>query len=76
MKYLTLIKALFGIILIIFGMYFGILIANESRNSGLVSRISFVAGPAGSGITSTYSPIYAGICILAGVYLLAKVKSE
>jgi len=74
MKNLNLIKLIVGIILILFGMYFGVLIINNDLKAfGLIAIL--LNGPERSS-TATYTPFYGGICIVAGTYLIGKIGNR
>ncbi|MGF7075321.1 hypothetical protein [Mucilaginibacter sp. 3215] len=69
MKYLNITKLTIGIILIIVGLIFGykILNLNTRNGNGII-----MTGES----NASYTPLYAGICIFAGAYLIASIKKE
>jgi len=71
MKYLEPIKLVFSIILIVFGLYIGILSIKNMGGHYVNNPYAVIAAaPA----TATYFPFYAGLCIFSGAYLLSKIN--
>ncbi|MFB9844560.1 hypothetical protein [Mucilaginibacter ginsenosidivorans] len=75
MKHLEKTKFLLSIILIFWGLFLGIKML--SFNVGNVFfNTAFAIGYQTLPVVATYTPIYAGICIISGIYLITKVKAE
>jgi len=74
MKNLEKIKLCVSLALILFGVYFGYALLRETSDKDLIT-LSFAFTGTNPAI-ATYTPFYAGICLLAGAYILVKTKSE
>lgn len=79
MKYLNSAKIFISVLLITVGLSFGYRMFKDTIDFPIINNTA-ISIPNNVNIqtesTATYTPIYAGICIIAGVYLLSKVERE